>query len=137
MSTDMRLTTTITDFIIAGKSSDILSYSKLSFIEVREGIEFPVTNILKDYLYEFKQKAIKVTLSESEQYRYKYRPKILANDVYGNSELYFVIMALNNVCNIKEFDFTAIYMLKVEDMEDYISKIYNSEKANILRYNNQ
>ena len=136
MATNPELTTTITDFIVAGKASNNISYVSLSFREQRDGIDFPIVNILKDYLYEFKEKAVTVTLSANDQYKYKYKPKILANDVYGNPELYFVIMALNNICNVKDFDFKQLKMLSVTDMENYISQIYNSEKANILLYNN-
>lgn len=132
---DPRTTHTLSEFIAAGKTSTNIDYSKLSFIEKRDSIEYPLWNILNDYLYEFKQSTLTITLDDDEQFKYKYRPKLLANEIYGNPELYFVILLMNDICNVKDFAPKSIKLLRVDDMNDMLSKIYNAEKRNIQIYN--
>ena len=61
-------------------------------------------NLINDYLPLIKEKAVTVVLDDDEYNKYLYKPKLLAYDVYKNTELYYVILLLNNVCSIKEFD---------------------------------
>jgi len=136
MSTvDPATTYTISDFIEAG-ASVTMTYSHLAFIETVDTIEFPIKNVLDDYLVELGNLAITVNLSDSEYHKYLYKPKLLANAIYGNPEVYFVIMALNNVCNVKDFAFRKIKMLKKTDLSTFLTKIYNAESAGITKYNN-
>lgn len=125
---------TIEEFIANG-SNTVLSYDKLSFKEKFDDIVYPMKNILDDYIKELKEKAVVVTLSNKELIRYKWRPKVLAYDLYGNGELDFVILALNNICNIKDFDKKEIKLLRINELEEFITSIYNAEKENIDIYN--
>jgi hypothetical protein len=134
--TDPRKAHTLSEFLSAMASSSAVSYYKLSFIEKRDRIEYTVKNILSDYIYELKQASRLVTLSEQQELKYFYRPKILSSDVYGSTELYYIILAINDICDIKEFNINPIRMLTKDDMSDLISKIYNIEKSAIEAYNN-
>lgn len=135
MAADPRYTYTLVDFIVAGKSSTDLSYSKLSYTETKDGIVFPVHHITNDFLYELKKDCLTVTLSDEEWVKYRYRPKILANDVYGTTEVYFLILLLNDMCDIKEFDGKVLKMLRKDDLFEYLAQIYNNEKTNLTIYN--
>jgi hypothetical protein len=134
--TDPRKAHTLSEFLSAMASSSAVSYYKLSFIEKRNRIEYTVKNILSDYIYELKQASRLVTLTEQQELKYFYRPKILSSDVYGSTELYYIILAINDICDIKEFNINPIRMLTKDDMTDLISKIYNIEKSAIEAYNN-
>ena len=127
---------TISEFIELDSQTPI-SYNNLSFKEKIENIEFTIHNVIFDYITEIKSYAYKVTMSDKEFIRYKYRPKLLANDIYGNSEFYFIILAINNLADIKDFNNKTILLLKKEDLIDIISKIYNAEKSNIDTFNNK
>ena len=135
MAIDPRYTHTLIEFIAAGQSSTDLSYSKLSYVEKRDGIDFPVHNIIDDYIDELKEKCLTITLSDSEWIKYRFRPKLLANDVYGTTEAYFLILLLNNICDIKEFYDKSLKMLKKDDLFEALSQIYNVEKDNLILYN--
>ena len=120
-------TSTIHDFINSAPSNSI-TYESTSFLEKFTTLTMVSYNIFNDYLDEMLDLSVSVALSDQEYNRYVYRPKLLAYDVYGSTEVYFIIMMLNNICNVKEFDFKKVKMLRVEDMEKVISAVYNSEK---------
>jgi len=134
-TTDIINSYTMTEFIALGEASDAVDYTKLSFIETYNSRDYTICNVLTDYLYELKNDAITVTLSNAEQLKYRYRPKILSYDVYGTTELYYIILLLNGICNVKEFDFTSLKMLKKDDMSNFLSEIYTANKSDISKYN--
>lgn len=120
-------TSTIQEFINSAPSNSI-TYESTSFLEKFSTLTLVSYNIFNDYLDEMLELSVSVTLSDEEYNRYVYRPKLLAYDVYGSTEVYFLILMLNNICNVKEFNFRKVKMLRVEDLEKVISSVYNSEK---------
>lgn len=120
-------TSTIQEFINSAPSNSI-TYESTSFLEKFSTLTLVSYNIFNDYLDEMLELSVSVTLSDEEYNRYVYRPKLLAYDVYGSTEIYFLILMLNNICNVKEFNFRKVKMLRVEDLEKVISSVYNSEK---------
>lgn len=126
-------TYTIEQFISSAPTTKI-SYESLSIIESMSGGENELItyNVLNDYIEELEELAVWVELDDIEHMRYIYKPKLLSYDIYGSTELYFVIMYMNNICNVKEFNLKKIKMLKMEVMEDFLSSVYNSEKEMIM-----
>lgn len=120
-------TYTIEEFIDSYNSTDI-NYESTSLIQNLSGYTVISYNIFNDYIDELNDLAVYVTLTDEEYNKYLYRPKILAYDLYGSTELFFLILILNNICNVKEFDFKRLKLLKVEDLQQFISSVYNSEK---------
>lgn len=47
-----------------------------------------------------------VTLSEEEYNKYRFKPKLLAKDLYGNQEIYYLLLRLNHIYSVINFDFT-------------------------------
>lgn len=127
---------TLAEFISYSNSTKI-SYNNLSFIDILDDIKFPIVNIIDDYVDEIKDKSFDVTLSDKEYLKYKYRPKLLANDIYGNGEYYFIILAINGICNVKEFTMKTLKLLRRDDLVDVVTRIYNAEKNNIEIYNSK
>ena len=130
-----RQTTTIEELIESGKGVTI-SYYNLSFLDMMSnGTWVSVLNVVNDYMPELKAVAYDVELKQSEQQTYFYKPKLLSLDVYGNTELYYIILLMNDMADVKEFTKPIIKMLKKQDMNNLISAIYNAEKAAIASYN--
>ena len=129
-------TYTVQDFISAGKTIQF-SYSKFSYIESANGVKLPIYNVINDYLEELKNIAIQVVLTEKDSLRYMYKPKLLAHDAYGNPELDFIILAINNICNAKEFTTRKIKLIKAVELESVLQSIYRAEKPNINKFNNR
>ena len=76
-----------------------------------------------------------VELSDKEYYTYRYRPKLLADYLYGNGELYFIILWLNDMWNVKDFNSRKIKLISKSDLSETLSKINSSEKSFIEGYN--
>lgn len=126
---------TVEEFIRLGRgvsiTYDIFSYKEL----LSNGTEISVLNVINDYMTEINDYVVTVYLDESECRKYRYKPKLLCNDIYGNPELYYIIMLLNGIIDVKEFDMQYVKMLKKNDMDSILSAIYNAEKKYIEEYN--
>ena len=125
---------------IATKPIISTDYSNMSFIEERESIQFAVGNIVTDdYFPELKAKAVKVYLSDKEIQKYKYRPKMLAYDVYDNTELYYIILRINDLYNAKDFNLSKkyVYLLSKKDLKEFLADLYTFNNTNILAFNSK
>jgi len=101
----------------------------------QNNIEYDVFNVVSDYMNELKAMAVEVTLSDKEYYTYRYRPKILAHYLYGNTELDFIILWLNDIWTPKDFNFKTIRLVKNSDLAKALSAINASERPFIRAYN--
>lgn len=130
-------TSTIEEFINSG-SGITITYYNLSFNDMlSNGTVVSVHNVISDYLDELKDAAVYVSLNQDQQFKYMYKPKLLCNDLYGNPELYFIILLLNDMADVKEFTKPVIRMLSKNNMSELLTLIYNAEKQAILNYNNK
>lgn len=127
-------TSTVEDFI-SYRNDDSVSYNNFSFRDKYNNIIYPIKNIIDDYTDELKELTIDITMSDSEFLKYKYRPKVLANDVYGNPELDFLILAINGICNVKEFDSKEIKLIREDDLDNFITSVYSANKEDLDFYN--
>lgn len=128
-------TRTIAQFIEAGKGVTV-TYYNMSFSEIlSNGTHVSTLNVVSDYLNELRNACVTVELSKEEQNAYFYKPKLLCYDIYGNPELYFIILLINDIADVKEFTKSSIKMLKKEHMNTLISYIYNAEKNAMDEHN--
>lgn len=126
---------TMEQFIALGRGVSV-TYDIFSYKEIlSNGTEIGVLNVINDYMIEIKDFIVTVYLDEKEYRKYRYKPKLLCNDIYGNPELYYIILLLNGIIDVKEFDMQYIKMLRKDDMNDILTAIYNAEKKYIDDYN--
>jgi len=130
MKNSIDKTFTIEQLINEGVS-DMVTYTNFSLLSPLGDIIIPSENIIFDYMPEIKKMAVNVKLSDAEYHKYKYKPKLLAYDVYGTTESYFIIMALNNIIDVRDFNFKKIKMLKSDVMNQFISDIYSANRTMI------
>lgn len=127
-------TTCVEDFVEQGKVSDKMSYARYSIFTNcldNPSVLYAQDNVIYDYIKEIKDKAVPVELSDEEFIKYKYNPKKLAFDIYGSTELYFIILAVNGMCSFKDFNKRNIKALHKSNVMDILEKIYNSESSYI------
>lgn len=128
-------TSTLEEFVNLS-SKTLISYKNLSFSEkIDDEREFAIWNVLSDYDKELKALASDVELSDAEYHRYIYNPKVLSYDIYGSTELFFVILAVNGICTAKEFSNRKIKLIKPDQLNTILQMIYNSNKQDIEIYN--
>ena len=68
--------------------------------------------------------------------KYKYRPKLLAYDIYNNGELGFFILLINDMYSIKQFNRQKLLLPSKNNMSEICKQIYNANKTAITKYNN-
>lgn len=135
--TDPTETYTLSQFI-ALKDMDSMTYSKYSIFEqslTEPSMVYAIDNVIYTYMDELKEQRKLVKISENERIKYAYKPKLLAYDIYGSTETYFVILAVNGMCNLKEFDLSnrLFYALTPQDMVSTMNSIYNAERDYISK----
>lgn len=136
MSTKTSTTFTLDQFADSKSSNDI-SYYSMSLLERdhNTNIEYDVFNVVSDYMNELKEMSHSVTLTDTEYYTYRFKPKLLAKFLYGNTELYFIILWLNDMWSVKDFNLRTIKLIKNTELAEALSKINASEKSFIKAYN--
>lgn len=133
-------TATFEDFVLTRTSSNN-SYQTFSLVEIIDSgdflIEFPAYLVLNDYFDELKEAAVEVKLSSAEYIKYRYRPKLLAYDVYNNTELAFLILMVNEMMNVKEFDLQSytLKMIPKKRLTEIMTNIKSAESSFIESYN--
>lgn len=131
-------TYTLEDFI-GFKAQDNMTYYNFSILSksiLKDGIIYSKDNVIYNYLDILKGKSKKLKLTDSEYHKYRFKPKLLAYDLYGSSELFFVIMAINGICDIKDFDMKKFRMLTPKDLNSLLSQIYSAD-IDYIEYNRQ
>ena len=128
-------TATIEEFIDMGDTDDI-TYANFSILVKCIGensiVQYAQDNIIYDYLPELNERTVTLTMTDNEFIKYRYKPKLLAYDLYGSTEVYFVIMALNGMCNIKDFNKKKLKLLYKSDLLELLNEIYSAESDYIL-----
>ena len=135
---DPACTYRLSDFINL-KDNDEFTYDKYAlYMQSYNGehIIYSSDNSIYTYLDEMKDRSVIYTFSDEEFRKYQYRPKLLAYDLYGATELYFIILALNDTCNIKDFNKRKVRLMFRQDLSDILSQIFNAE-SNRLYLNRQ
>ena len=137
-TTSPKYTSSLDDFVDARTSSNT-SYQTLSLVElINEDsrlIEFPAYNVLNDYYDELKDAAVVINLSDEEYFKYRFRPKLLAYDLYNNTELGFIILILNELMSVKEFDLRQIKLISRSGLAAILTNIKSAESSFIETYN--
>lgn len=125
------------DQFVRNKPSNKTSYYSLSLLENNSeyNIQYDVHNVLSDYILELKELSQEITLSDEEYRTYRFRPKLLANYLYGNGELYFIILWLNDMWSVKQFDLRKVKLISKTELSEFLSKVNSSEKSFIKTYN--
>ena len=135
-------TTYTIDLFIACQSSTEISYNNLSFVDkveypyMNEVIHYPTYNILSDYIEEIRENyCVNVSLSDEDMYRYMYRPKLLCYEIYGKTELAFMILLINDMASFKQFNKKRLLMPTKVRMSELCKYLYNSNYQVISKYN--
>ena len=93
-------------------------------------------NLVIKYMPELKDSKVKITLNNEEYEKYKYNPKLLSYDIYGTTELWFLILEANELYSATQFNNKTIYLFQADIVEkmcrilnlEMESKNYNEEE---------
>lgn len=71
-----------------------------------------IYNLYEKYYELLLEQTTIVVLSDEEYIRYRFQPKLLALDLYGNQDLYYLLLRVNNIYSIINFDFKELTVFK-------------------------
>lgn len=115
------------DQFISMRYNDDITYHNFSIIESVNGIELLDHNLIDDYIEELNSICSDYFELTPDQYRkYKYSPDILAYDVYGSTQLDFIIMKANGIIDPKEFNLKKIRLPYNSKLKVFLNSVYNS-----------
>ena len=132
-SSTPNISSSIEEFIAAGENNATISYYNMSILQVETTedqtmqIQFTIDNLINDYLDILRDIAVKVPLTDAEKRKYHYNPDLLAYDIYGSTELDFVILMLNGIIDHKEFNMPKVLLINKSDLINVLSRIYTAE----------
>lgn len=129
------LTCTLEGFISYKDFDSNIYYSNLSIFEKSiDGNSVLLSyNVLNDYIDEIMEMTVTVTLTDEEYIKYQYNPKGLAYMLYGSTEYYYIILFVNSMASVKEFNKRKIKLLRPNDLSQILSSIYSSEESFISK----
>jgi hypothetical protein len=145
----IKTTSTLQQLIMAGKhlqyTADKISLK--DYIKRDDGsvVVFNLYSLTDRYMDDLEQFIMTIELSDSEYLKYRFQPKKLCLDVYNCPDLAPLILKINNMVSLLEFDKQSIRMfktnilkllneIKILEQEQYnanegeISKIINGTK---------
>lgn len=107
---------TIQSIIDEGKNLKIinreLSLKEIMVNSVGEKIVVNMYNLYEKYYELLLEHTARVVLSEQEQMRYRFNPRLLSKDLYGTIELHYMLLRLNHAYSVINFDFTEVTVFK-------------------------
>ena len=112
------------------KDQDELTYRNLSILRYRFGIEFAEDSIIDYYMNELKSICTKADqLDFDKRVKYRYTPDLLSYDLYGTTQLDWLIMLCNGIIDPKDFDMKGnyIYAPTTSTLRKFLSRVFNSE----------
>ena len=123
------------DQYIACQSNTSICHANLCYTELVKNIKLPIYDVVHNYMREIRDEFVSsVALSDEEFEKYKYRPKLLCYDIYGNGELAFIILLINDMYSVKQFTSKKLKLPTKEMMDNLVKYIYNSDKTYIDEY---
>ena len=124
------------DQFIALRDADRITYVRYSILE--RSIDHPemvysINNVVYNYMDIINELKKTVIVTQDQKIKYQYKPKLLSYDVYGSTESYFMILACNGTCNLKDFSLEEMkfYALTPGDLTSLMSSIYSAESRYI------
>lgn len=100
---------TIQNIISAGKELKIcnreLSLKSVMTNSANEKYVVNITNLFEKYYEILLDNSVIVVLTDEEYLKYRFKPKVLSYDLYGTKELHYMLLRLNYVYSVINFDF--------------------------------
>ena len=129
--TDPALTYTLNDFI-KEKQSDDMTYANFSILRNTNYGKFTETGLIDYYMRDLKTICVQVpieNITSEQKARYRYQPDLLAYDIYGSTQLDFIVLLCNGIIDPKEFDLKCAYLTlpKRSALLAFLSAVYRSE----------
>ena len=121
---------------VACQSDTVACYRNMSFTDLYNGSEYEIYNVISDYLEELRSEdySLTVELTNAQLDKYMYKPKLLCHELYNNTEVHFIILAINDMYSVKQFNKKILKLPTVTMMETLCTQIMNANREAIETY---
>lgn len=123
------LTHTLPEFVEVGSNNDEQTYYNFSILDKLNGIYMLDWNVIDEYINILENISVNCDLSDRELNTYKYRPDLLAYDVYKSTQLDFIILKLNDMVSYREFNRKRIKLPYYSNLYAFLTAVYNTERG--------
>lgn len=111
---------------ISMKNTDDMTYNNFSIYGIIDGQKILESNLIDEYLDELVKISSIVELNIDEYKKYKFAPDLLAYDVYGSTQLDFIVLAANDMADPKDFNLKKLKLPSASRLRSYLNEVYNS-----------
>ena len=114
-----------------------LSFQELLRIKTDTAIKINQFTILTDYMRIIKdQECVRVSFNDLQARQYAYKPKLLASQLYDNTNYYALILRLNYMKSVSEFTQEALedgILVPIRQINEFLDEVMIKEKLAISR----
>jgi hypothetical protein len=108
------------------KNTDDMTYNSFCIYGLIDGQQILESNLIDEYLDELISICSLVVLSAEEYKKYRYSPDLLAYDVYGSTQLDFMVLIANDMIDPKEFNLKKLKLPTVSRLKEFLNEVYGS-----------
>lgn len=72
-----------------------------------------------------------VELTDEEYHKYRYKPRVMSTDLYGTPELHFLLLRVNHLVSVTEFDLKIMRVFE-QDIVGILNEIIIHENENYI-----
>ncbi len=128
-----QLPVTIDDLIGWGEDQEISHrnlHSKLDITDKKSEntIQVPLNEIMGEYRYFYSPYLIDIAMNDTEMTLYCYKPKSLSQKLYGTTELWSLLLSINNCLSKVDFNKRNIKVLNPKRIKAFINEVLILEK---------
>lgn len=129
MANNPEYTSSIKEYIQSEPTVNI-NCDSFNIYDKIDGLSIISYNVLNDYKKELLDASFFADFTDNIDYQYyRYRPKLLSYDLYGTTELFFILLFINDIYDVKDFDKKTIRIIKKDKLSSILSYIYSSNKS--------
>lgn len=128
-----QLPVTIDELISWGEDQEVSHRNlhtllKITDEKTEDVIQVPLNDIMGDYRYFYSDYLIDVEMNDIEMDLYCYKPKSLSQKLYGTTELWSLLLSVNNCISKIDFNKRKIKVLNPKRIKSFINEVLILEK---------
>ena len=91
--------------------------------ETNQDVEIPFSSLLNKYRDYLSNIIVTIILDDEAQAKYRFKPKLISNELYGTTELWDTILILNSGARVCDFQPVRLKLYDPAELKKYINTI--------------
>lgn len=108
------------------QNTKLIDFFYIEYLSDNDTKQFHIMDNIAQNYERFLRPAVEIMELSSEDYRkYRYNPWRLSDDLYGTTELWFMLLHLNELYSATEFDLRTVKVYNSDTLLDRLSEMVN------------